>query len=179
MSRHFVIESSGASKIIKESPLQVLVQLGLHVTKLDQCMYGAEQENQRIKNNTMFVFDCPQTGLDSGCDETHTHLPLRGTGPKGSRTAAAAKYPTKLCDSILDSIAKMRTTSQDEGRIKPSVIRFAMPENNSDDSKYDQVTKRLQEVRLVATQHGLTDLFETLVDPWIKDAPVYGSDSKT
>ena len=48
------------------------------------------------------------------------------------------KYPTKLCDSILVSIAKMRTTSQDDGRIKPSV-RFAMPETNSDDSKYDQV----------------------------------------
>ena len=59
MGRNFVIESSGASKIIKESPLQVLVQLGLHVTKLDQCMYGAEQENQRIRKNTMFVSDCP------------------------------------------------------------------------------------------------------------------------
>ena len=143
MSRHFVIESSGASKIIKESPLQVLVQLGLHVTKLDQCMYGAEQENKRIRTNTMFVFDCPQTGLDSECDKTHTHLPLRGSGPKGPRTAAAAQYPTKLCDSILDSIAKMSTTSEDEGRLKPSVSRFAMPEGSSDDSKYDQVTKRL------------------------------------
>ena len=120
----------------------------------------------------MFVCDCPQTGLDSGCDEIHTHLPLRGTGPKGSRIAAAAQYPTKFCDSILDSIAKMSTTSQDEGRLKPSVIRFAMPEGSSDDSKYDQVTKRLEELRLVATQHGLTDLFETLVDPWIEDAAV-------
>ena len=54
-----------------------------------------------------------------------------------------------------------------------------MPEGSSDDSKYDQVTKRLQELRAVATQHGLTDLFETLVDPWIEDAAVYGSDSKT
>ena len=127
MSRHFFIESNGVSKIIKESPLQVLVQLGLHVTKLDQCMYGPEQDNKRIRKNTMFVFDCPQTGLDSECDKTHTHLPLRGTGPKGSRTAAAAQYPTKLCDSIIDSMAKMSTTSQDEGRLKPSVSRFAMP----------------------------------------------------
>ena len=39
--------------------------------------------------------------------------------------------------------------------------------------------KRLEELRLVATQHGLTDLFETLVDPWIEDAAVYASDSKT
>ena len=54
-----------------------------------------------------------------------------------------------------------------------------MPEGSSDDSKYDQVTKRLQELRVVSTQHGLTDLFETLVDPWIEDAAVYGSDSKT
>ena len=126
----------------------------------------------------MFVSDCPQTGLDCECDQSHSHFPLRGQGPRGSRTAAAAKYQTKLCDSILASIAKMRTTSQDEGRIKPSV-RFAMPENNSDDSKYDQVTQRLQELRLIATQHGLTDLFQTLVDPWIEDAPVYRSDSKT
>ena len=58
MGHHFRIESSGASKIIKESPLQILVQLGLYGGKLDQCMYGAEQENRRIKKNTMFVFDC-------------------------------------------------------------------------------------------------------------------------
>ena len=58
MKHNFVIENSGASKIIKESPLQILVQLGLHVTKLDQCMYGAEHENRRIRKHTMFVFDC-------------------------------------------------------------------------------------------------------------------------
>ena len=126
----------------------------------------------------MFVSDCLQTRLDCECNQNHSHLLLRGQGPRGSRTAAAAKYQTKLCDSILASIAKMRTTSQDEGRIKLSV-RFALPESNSDDSKYDQVTHRLQEVRLTATQYGLTGLFQTLVDPWIKDAPVYRSDSKT
>ena len=51
LDRHFLIESCGASKIVKESPLQVLVDLGLHITKLDQCMYGAQQENQRTKKN--------------------------------------------------------------------------------------------------------------------------------
>ena len=45
MGHNFLIENRGASKIIKESPLQILVQLGMHVSKLDQCMYGAEQEN--------------------------------------------------------------------------------------------------------------------------------------
>ena len=68
----------------------------------------------------------------------------------------------------------MRTTSQDDGRIKPSV-RFAVPDSNSDDSKYDQVTHRLQELRSIATHCGLADLFQTLVDPWILDSPVYKS----
>ena len=96
-----------------------------------------------------------------------------GQGPRGSRTAAAAKYPTKLCDSILASIARTRTTSQDEGRIKLSV-RFAVPDND-DDSKYDKVIHRLQELRSIATQCGLADLFQTLVDPWIFDSQVYRS----
>ena len=81
-------------------------------------MYGAEQENRHIQKSILFVFDCPQTGLYICCDRSHTHLPLRGQGPKGSRNAAAAMYPKELCDSILGNIANMRTTSQDEGRKK-------------------------------------------------------------
>ena len=115
MNRHFVIERSGASKIIKESPLQVLFQMGLHITKLNQCLHGTEQENKRIRNNIMFVSDCTQNNLDCERDKHHLHLPLHGTCPKGSRIAAAAKFPTKLRDSILDSIAKMITTSQGWG----------------------------------------------------------------
>ena len=118
MGRHFPIESSGSSKIIKESPLQILAHVGLHVSNLDQCMYGAKQENRHIQKSILFVCDCPQTGLDIRCDRSHTHIPLRGQGPKGSRTAAAAMYPKGLCDSILANIANMRTTSQDEGRKK-------------------------------------------------------------
>ena len=118
MGRNFLIENNGTSKILKESPLQILAQVGLHVSKLDQCMYGAEQENRHIKKSIIFVSDCPQTGLDICCDHSHTHIPLRGQGPKGSRTAAAAMYPKGLCDSILANIANMRTTSQDEGRKK-------------------------------------------------------------
>ena len=60
MGRHFIIENSGASRIFKESPLQCLEALGLHVSKLDQCMYGAEQEQVRIRKSSMFVSDFPR-----------------------------------------------------------------------------------------------------------------------
>ena len=42
-------------------------------------------------------------------------------------------------------------------------------------SKYDQVLHRLQELRSIATKFGFADLFNTLVDPWIRDSPLYRS----
>ena len=93
----------------------MLDALGLHVSKLDQCMYGAEQGHLRIKKSSMFVADFPQTGLDTRCDHSHEHQPLRGNGPDGSRTAAAARYPTELCDAIINSITASRRTTQQDG----------------------------------------------------------------
>ena len=158
MGRNFLIEHSGTSKILKESPLQILAQVGLHVSKLDQCMYGAEQENRHIKKSIIFVSDCPQTGLSISCDHSHTHIPLRGQGPKGSRTAAAAMYPKELCDSILTNIANMRTTSQDEWRKKrpdKPPHTFAVLAGSDNFSKYDQVLHQLQELRSIATKFWL------------------------
>ena len=128
-------------------------------------MYGAEQENIHIKQNSIFVFDCPQTGLDMCCDLNHTHIQLRGQGPGGSRTAAAAMYPKALCASILASIAAMRTTPQD-GRIMPSHT-FDAPARFEAMSKLDQVLHRLQDLRGAAQKLGYGDLFKELVDPWI------------
>ena len=166
IGRHFLIEHIGTSKILKESPLQILAQVGLHVGKLDQCMYGAEQENRHIQKSILFVFDCPQTGLYICFDRSHTHLPLRGQGPKGSRTAAAAMYPKELCDSILANIANMRTTSQDEGRKKlpdKPPHTFAVLAGSDNFSKYDKVLHRLQELRSIATTFGFAYLVNTLV----------------
>ena len=42
-------------------------------------------------------------------------------------------------------------------------------------STYEQVLHRLQELRSIATKFGFADLFNTLVDPWILDSPLYRS----
>ena len=49
MGRHFILENSGASKIFQDSPLRCLEPLGLHFARLDQCMYGAKQEEKHVK----------------------------------------------------------------------------------------------------------------------------------
>ena len=169
MGRHFILENSGASKIFQDSPLRCLEPLGLHFARLDQCMYGAKQEEKHVKKNSVFVSDCQQTGLDTVCDHHHEHVRLRGQGPMGSRTAAAARYPDGLCDSILASIAAVKTTPQDGGRKKPSHT-FATTEL-SGMSKFDVVVHRLHELRAVAQSFGFEDLFQKLVDPWIADLP--------
>ena len=45
------------------------------------------------------------------CDGCHGPLQLRSTGPGGSRTAQAARYPARMCDIILEGIG----TSVPEG----------------------------------------------------------------
>ena len=59
MGRMFMVETSGASVIFEESPLAILEQLGLYSNLLDQCMYGAQQENQPIRKNTKVKSDKP------------------------------------------------------------------------------------------------------------------------
>ena len=93
MGRLFIIESSGASKIFKDSALKCLQELHPHVSQLDQCMYGATQDEVPIRKHSKFVSDFPLTGMDARCDKSHSHQQLRGSGPLGSRTASAARYP--------------------------------------------------------------------------------------
>ena len=59
MGRHYIVESSGASKIFKESALKCLEELGPQESKLDQCMYGAEQDQVPIRKSSKFVSDFP------------------------------------------------------------------------------------------------------------------------
>ena len=85
------------------------------MSQLDQCMYGAAQDGVPTRKHSKFVPDFPLKGMDTRCDKTHSHQQLRGSGPLGSRTASAARYPPKLCDAILDSITASRSTPQDGG----------------------------------------------------------------
>ena len=75
--RHFMIESSGSSTILEESPLQPLTTMGLHKTALDQCMYGANVEDKAVKKSTVFASDVPVLGMNLKCDHKHQHLTLR------------------------------------------------------------------------------------------------------
>jgi len=145
MGRHFLIENSGTSRIFAQSPIRCLDQIGLHVSKLDECMHGAKQESTHIKKSSTFVSDCLLTGFDTCCDHSHEHLQLRGHRPRGSRTAAAPMRPKALCDRILANIAAMRITPQDGGRDKPSHT-FVVPADFGGKSKRDQVVDRLQEL---------------------------------
>ena len=78
-------------------------------------MYGAVQDEVPIRKHSKFVSDFPLTGMDNRYDKAHSHQQLRGSGPLGSRTASAARYPPKLCDAIMDSITASRSTPQDGG----------------------------------------------------------------
>ena len=115
MGRRFLVGNNGASNMFDESPLRSLNQLGVNYSKLDQCMYGAMHDDIHSKKSTIFVSNRPTPALGTSCDHSHQHLRLRGTGPNGSRIAAAARYPQKLCDDILATIADRTATPQDGG----------------------------------------------------------------
>ena len=85
-----------------------------------------------------------------------------GSGPSGSRTASAARYPPKLCDAILDNITVSRSTPQDGGRKLPSAHVFLDPPGFEHWSRADQVAHRIQDLRAVAQQLGHQDLFDRL-----------------
>ncbi len=163
LGRHFLIENSGASVIFEASPLKIIKKLFRHASRLHQCMYGAILEDQPIKKHTVLVSDAPITGLNTTCDHSHRHLLLQGSGPGGGRPASAARYPTKLCDAILDN---MSATPQDGGRYSLySSLSFSLPQPGT---KEQQVIHSLQQLREVASKEGYEDLFTQVVDPWIQ-----------
>merc|ERR1712197_21382 len=149
-----------------ETALKCVQKLQPHVSQLDQCMYGATQDEVPIRKHSKFVSDFPLTGMDTRCDKTHSHQQLRGSGPLGSRTASAARYPPKLCDAILDSITASRSTPQDGGRRLPSAHVFLDPPGFGNWSRADQVAHRIHDLRAVARHLGHQDLFDRLVAPW-------------
>ena len=85
MGRHFIIESSGASKIFTESALKCLQELNPHMSQLDQCMYGAAQDEVPIRKHSKFMPDFPLKGMGIRCDKTHSHLQLRGERTPGQQ----------------------------------------------------------------------------------------------
>ena len=115
LGRNFILESSGASKIFEKSSLSILGDLGLQETKLDQCMFDAAQDEIPVKKSTKFVSNWALKNMDVRCDKGHDHQRLRGQGQFGSRTAAAAQYPTKLCNVILDNITSSSRPAQQDG----------------------------------------------------------------
>ena len=116
MGKAYLIENSGASQIFDLTDLKVLEELGSFRNDLDQCMYGAELEGMAIKKHSAFKSNKPMQWLNRRCDHSHEHLQLKGSGPDGSRTASAAKYPVELCNAILDAVNHMQATAKDGGR---------------------------------------------------------------
>jgi len=172
MGRHWILENSGASRIFRDSPLKCLDELDPSDSTLDQCMYGAEQDGTPIRKSSRFRSDMQLKGMDTRCDRSHEHIQLKGHGPgTGSRTAAAARYPNDLCDTILDNASSStRPTPQDGGRNVPSPHVFVDPPGFEKWSWQDQVAHRVRELRAVAVRLGHEELFKSLVEPWLDRA---------
>ena len=69
MGRHYILESSGASKIFKESALKCLEELGPLESRLDQCMYGGPARKPTRIATTWLEASC----LQINCDGGHSH----------------------------------------------------------------------------------------------------------
>ena len=113
-------------------------------------------------NRTMFVSSTKLIGLDKNCDHSHVHLQLNGSGPEGSRTASAARYPRELCRSILNSISDLSRTTPDGGRNEP-----VEPPGWDSMTKAEQVLSRLCDAREIAERVGMQKPFCQLVDQWL------------
>ena len=107
--------------------------------------------NKELKDNTL-------------CDKSHEHLPLRGSGPGGSRTAQSAKYSQDLCEDYLD---EMIPKVSDGGRI---VDNSGFLKENSYDTKgldFQKISKALIVLKKVAAEMGLSEQWAVIVDPWV------------
>ena len=102
MGRSYIVEKPQGSEIFSDrdcSSIAVLEHCGVRMktNKFDQCMHGAEIENQSIRKSTEYISDQDIPEVIVTCDGSHKHLQLTGRGPDGSRTAVAAVFDDETC----------------------------------------------------------------------------------
>eukprot|EP00959_Pyramimonas_sp_CCMP1952_P307452 6435466-Pyramimonas_sp.AAC.1 len=170
MGRTYIIENSAFSDVFTstESPLRLLRSITHHVRRVDQCMYGAEIDNQPIRKSTHFQSN-RSLGSDTLCDGAHHHLHLRGQTGGNSRTAMAAQYPDALCDGLLhDLSADGGSRGQRWGsQHPPDHCTDQLKTTNHMAEKCDMIDAALVRLRTKAQGRGMMHLWRQLVDPWL------------
>ena len=164
LGRGYFIESPRGSDIYdaEESPLHHLQTLGFFQRHIDQCMKGARLEGQAILKSTT-IQSCNKLQEDIKCDRNHTHLPLRGSGPGGSRTAQSAKYPEELCQAY---VSEMVPDASAGGRI---VDCSGFQSEKVQTTKIDfrkSCNQALNVLKKIAKEKGLTEQWNNIVEPW-------------
>ena len=103
--RGFLVEQPHSSKMFQESPLS---KLGNHsevkMFRCDQCMYGAQDEEQRpLRKATMFLTNRRWCRLSKRCGghRGRAHGMLNGRFRGCSRTSLAMVFPKRLCQAVV------------------------------------------------------------------------------
>ena len=107
----FTLEQPFGSDMLKASPIsRLLLHAGIKVARLDQCMLGSQDEQQRpIRKATVFVTNRRWQRTLKRCNghRGHPHGQLQGQYKGCSRTAMAAVYPKRMCQALCQDFWKM------------------------------------------------------------------------
>ena len=117
--RGFAVEQPHSSDMLKPSPVsRLLNHSGVKVVRVDQCMRGAQDENQRpIRKATALLTNrrWPRTTKRCNGHKGVQHGQLQGQWQGCSRTAMAAVYPKRMCQALSQDVrAQLR-----QGRCSP------------------------------------------------------------
>ena len=162
--RGYYVESPRGSDIYaaEESPLHPLQTLDFFQRHIDQCMKGARLEGQAILKSTT-IQSCNKLKEDIKCDRSHSHLPLRGSGPGGSRTAQSAKYPEELCEAY---VSEMVPDASAGGRIV-DCSGFQSEKVQTTQMEFKKsCNKAFKVLKEIAKEKSLTEQWDTIVEPW-------------
>ena len=106
--RGFAVEQPYSSDMLKSSPVsRLLDHAGVKITRVDQCMHGAQDENQQpIRKATAILSNrrWPRTTKRCNGHKGAKHGQLQGQWHGCSRTTMAAVYPKRLCQALSQDV---------------------------------------------------------------------------
>ena len=170
LGRGYYVENPKGSDIfvVEESPLSVLRTLPFGKRVIDQCMRGAELEDTPVKKATDLQSN-KELKDDVICDATHQHLPLRGTGPGGSRTAQSAKYTEELCTEYLEEMIPSPKANAG-GRIVDCSGMKGNADTQAAEIDFQKICKALNVLKTIAIDKGYLKQWTEIVDPWLAES---------
>ena len=112
----FTLEQPFGSDMLKASPIsRLLLHAGIKVARLDQCMLGSQDEQQRpIRKATVFVTNRRWQRTLKRCNghRGHPHGQLQGQYKGCSRTAMAAVYPKRDVSGFVPGLLEDAATGR-------------------------------------------------------------------